>query len=95
MLFDKLQELGNPHIDNLGNANREQVFKCIKDRTGRFLREDGFTVYVEQEEEKKKPRYKFTGDAREALKYYFDSVHTLCEAQKKFCSKYQSLGREN
>ena len=91
MLFDKLQELGNPHIDNLGNANREQVFKCIRDRTGRFLREDGFTVYVEQEEEKKKPRYKFTGDAREALKYYYDSVHTLCEAQTNFAANIKVL----
>ena len=57
-LFDTLQQLGDPHIDNLTDANREQVFKCIRDRTGRFLSEDKFTLYVEQEEEKKKPKYK-------------------------------------
>ena len=54
-LYDTLQQLGNPHIDNLDQANREQVFNCIRDRTGRFLSEDKFIVYVEREEEKKKP----------------------------------------
>ena len=37
-LFNTLQVLGNPHIDNFPDANRQQVFKCIGDRTGRFLR---------------------------------------------------------
>ena len=54
-LFDTLQQLGDPHIDYFDQANREQVFECIRDRTGRFLREDEFTIYVEQEEEKKNP----------------------------------------
>ena len=36
-LFDTLQQLGDPHIDNLTDADREQVFKCIRDKTGRFL----------------------------------------------------------
>ena len=48
-LFNILQQLGDPHIDNVTDANREQVFKCIRDRTGRFLGEDEFTLYVEQE----------------------------------------------
>ena len=43
-LFDTLQQLGDPHIDNFTEANREQVFKCIRDRTGRFLSEDEFAV---------------------------------------------------
>ena len=80
-LFNTLQQLGDPHIDNLTDANREQVFKCIRDRTGRFLSEDEFTLYVEQEEEKKKPKYKLTGNAREALRDYNDVVHALCKAQ--------------
>ena len=84
MLYDKLQQLGDPHIDNLDQANREQVFNCIRDRTGRFLSEDDFVVYVEREEEKKKPKYKLTGDAKEALRDYYDVVHTLCEAQENF-----------
>ena len=79
-LYDKLQQLGDPHIDNLDQANREQVFNCIRDRTGRFLSEDDFVVYVEREEEKKRPKYKLTGDAKEALRDYYDTVHTLCEA---------------
>ena len=48
MLFDKLLQLGDPHIDNFDQANREQVFNCIRDRTGRFLSEDDFVVYVER-----------------------------------------------
>ena len=36
-LFDKLLVLSNPYIDNLDQADKEQVFKCIRDKTGRFL----------------------------------------------------------
>ena len=90
MLYDKLQ-LGDPHIDNFDQANREQVFNCIRDRTGRFLSEDEFVVYVEREEEKKKPKYKLTGDAKEALRDYYDTVHTLCEAQENFARSTQVL----
>ena len=80
-LFDKLQQLGDPHIPNLDQANKEQVFKCIRDRTGRFLSQDDFVLYVETEEEQEKLRYKLTGDAKEALSDYYNAVHTLCEAQ--------------
>ena len=90
-LFDTLQQLGDPHIDYFDQANREQVFKCIRDRTGRFLSEDEFTIYVEQEEEKQKPRFNLKGEAREAVKDYYDTVHTLCEAQKKFALSTQVL----
>ena len=83
-LFNTLQHLGDPHIDNLTDANREQVFKCIRDRTGKFLSKDEFTLYVEQEEEKKKPKYKLTGNAREALGDYNDVVHARCEAPTNF-----------
>ena len=48
-LFDKLQQLGDPHIPGLDQANREQVYKCIRDRTGRFLSQDDFVLYVETE----------------------------------------------
>ena len=90
-LFDKLQQLGNPHIDNFDQVNREQVFNCIRDRTGRFLSEDDFVAYVEGEEEKKKPKYKLTGDAKEALRDYYDAVHTLCKAQTNFAKSTQVL----
>ena len=83
-LFDKLLVLGNPYIDNFNQADKEQVFKCIRDKTGRFLDDDDFVTYVETEEEKKKPRYVLTGDAKVALTDYYDAVHTLCEAQQNF-----------
>ena len=91
MLFDKLQQLGDPHIDNFDQANREQVFNCIRDRTGRFLSKDDFVVYVEREEEQKKLKYKLTGDAKEALRDYYDAVHTLCKAQTNFAKSTQVL----
>ena len=90
-LFDTLQQLGSPHIDNFDQANRKQVFNCIRDRTGRFLSEDEFALYVEQEEEQEKPRYNLKGDTKEALRDYYDMVHTLCEAQKNFASSTQVL----
>ena len=90
-LFDTLQQLGDPHIDNLTDADREQVFKCIRDRTGRFLSEDKFATYIEQEEEVEKPRYSFTGEAAEAIKDYYDAVHMLCNAQTNFASSTKVL----
>ena len=55
------------------------------------MSEDEFIVYVEREEEKKKPKYKLTGDAKEALRDYYDAVHTLCEAQENFARSTQVL----
>ena len=75
-LYDKLQQLGTPHIVCLDQAGMEQVFKCIRDRTGRFLTQDDHVLYIETEEEIEKPRYGLTGEAKEALKDYYDAVHT-------------------
>ena len=94
-LFNKLLELGSPYIDDFDQANREQVFKCIRDKTGRFLDDDDFMMYVETEEEKKKPRYTFTGDSKVALTDYYDAVHMLCEAQQNFAKSTQVLEKEN
>ena len=74
-LFNKLLELGGPYIDNFDQADRERVFKCIRDKTGRFLDNEDFVTYVETEEEKKKPRYILTGNAKVALTDYYDAVH--------------------
>ena len=93
-LFDKLKELGNPYIDNFDQADREQVFKCIRDKTGRFLDDDDFVMYVETEEEKEKPKYVFTGDAKLALTDYNDAVHMLCEAQQNFARSTQVLEKK-
>ena len=90
-LLNKLLELGSPYIDDFDQANREQVFKCIRDKTGRFLDDDDFVMYIETEDKKKKPRYTFTGDAKVALTDYYDAVHTLCEAQQNFAKSTQVL----
>ena len=93
-LYDKLQELGNSYIDYFDQANKEQIFKCIRDRTGRFLSEDEFATYVETEEEKQKPQFILKGKASKALKDYYDAVHTLCEAQKNFALSTQVLEKK-
>ena len=93
-LFDKLLELGDPYIDNFNQADREQVFKCIRDKTGRFLDDDDFVMYVETEEEKQKPRYVLTDKAKVALTDYYDAVHTLCEAQQNFAKSTQVLEKK-
>ena len=68
------------------------MLKCIKDRTGRFLSGDEFELYVElEEEEAKKPKFRHQGNAKEALKDYYDAVHTLCEAQTNFMKSTQVL----
>ena len=93
-LFDKLLVLGDPYIDNLDQADKEQVFKCIRDKTGRFLDDDDFVTYIETEEEKKKPKYVLTGDAKTAFTDYYDAVNTLCEAQQNFAKSTQVLEKK-
>ena len=93
-LFDKLLALGDPYIDNFDKADKEQVFKCIRDKTGRFLDDDDLVTYVETEDKKQKPRYVLTGNARAALTDYYDPVHTLCEAQKNFAKSTQVLEKK-
>ena len=93
-LFNKLMELGSPYIDNFNQAGREQVFKCIRDKTGRFLNDDNFVTYVETEEEKKKPKFVFTHNAKLALTDYYDAVHMLCEVQQNFAKSTQVLEKK-
>ena len=93
-LFNKVLELGSPYIDYFDQADREQVFKCIRDKTGRFLDDDHFMTYVETEEEKKKPRYTLTSDTKVALTDYYDAVHMLCEAQQNFAKSTQVLEKK-
>ena len=90
-LYDRLMQMGDQHIEHLEKAVSDQVFKCIKDKSGRCLSEDEFTMYVEQGEPPKKPKYKLKDDAKEALKDYYDMVHTLCEAQTKFAESVKVL----
>ena len=90
-LFDKLMELGNPYRDNFDQADREQVFKCIRNKPGRFLNNDDFVMYIETEEEKEKPKYVFTHDTKLALTDYYNAVHMLCKAQHNFAISTQVL----
>ena len=90
-LFNELLKLSSPYIDNFDQADREQVFKCIRDKTGRFLDDDDFVTNAETEEEKQKPRYMLNDDTKVALTNYYDAVHTLCEAQQNFAKSTQVL----
>ena len=87
-------KLGNPYIDNFDQADMEQVFQCIRDKTGRFLNDDDFMTYIETEEEKEKPNYVFTCDTKLALTDYYDAVHPLCEAQQNFARSTQVLEKK-
>ena len=90
-LYDRLQELGAPHKEGLDQADKQQVYNCIKDRTGMFLLQDENVLYVETEEEFEKPKFKLTGEAKEALRNYYDAAHELCVAQADFVKATQEL----
>ena len=90
-LYDRLQQLGAPHKEGLDQADRHQVYNCIKDRTGRFLSQDENILYIETEEEFEKPKFRLTGEAKEELKNYYDVAHELCAAQTGFAKATQEL----
>ena len=74
-LYNRLQQLGTPHKEGLDQADRQQVYNCIKDRTGMFLSQDENVLYIEMEEEFEKPKFRLTGEAKEALKNYYNAAH--------------------
>ena len=90
-LYDRLQKLGAPHKEGLDQADKQQVYNCIKDRTGMFLSQDENVLYGETEEEFKKPKFRLTGEAKEALRNYYDAAHELCEAQADFAKATQEF----
>ena len=90
-LYDRLQQLGTPHKEALDQADKQQVYNCIKDRTGMFLSQDEKVLYIETEEEFEKPKFKFTDEAKTALKNYYDAAHELCAAQADFAKATQEL----
>ena len=69
----------------------QQVYNYIKDRTGMFLSQDENVLYVETEEEFEKPKFKLTGEAKEALRNYYDVAHELCVTQVDFAKATQEL----
>ena len=54
-LYDRLQQLGTPHKEGLDQADRQQVYNCIKDRTGMFLSQDENVLYLETERSLQNP----------------------------------------
>ena len=59
-----------------------------------FLSQDENVLYVEREEEFEKPKFKLTGEAKEALRNYYDAAHELCVAQVDFAKATQKLERK-
>ena len=90
-LFKQLLRIGDPHIDKFSQADKQTVMKCIKDKTGRFLSEDEFPLYVEIDDSPEKPKIRLKDEAKEALKDYYNAVHTLSKAQTNFMRSTQVL----
>ena len=90
-LYDRLSKIGEKHKDHLDQAVRDQVFASIKDKSGKCLSKDTFAMYVEQEDPPKKTKYRFTDDAKEALKDYYNTVDTLSQAQANFAQSTKVL----
>ena len=78
---------------NISPVSRSTRKNCVP-KTGRFLDDDDFVMYVETEEEKEKPKYVLTGNAKLALTDYYDAVHMLCEAQQNFAKSTQVLEKK-
>ena len=56
-----------------------------------FLSQDENVLYIETEEEFEKPKFRLTGEAKEALKNYYDAADELCAAQTDFAKATQEL----
>ena len=56
-----------------------------------FLSQDENVLYVEMEEEFEKPKFRLTGEAKEALRNYYYTAHELCVAQADFAKATQEL----
>ena len=84
-LYDTLLEIGNPHISKLRNSHRKTVLDCITDKSGKYLSEDDFAVYVAREDiEIKKKQVAVSNEAKVAIKEYYKVTQDLCKAQTAF-----------
>ena len=79
------------HKTLTGSPDPMRATGRIKPCTGMFLSQDENVRYVEMEEELEKPEFKFIGEAKEALKNYYDAAHELCAAQTGFAKATQEL----
>ena len=80
-LFDKLLVIGDPHIPQFSKANRKTVLDCIADKSGKYLSEDYFVVYVSREEVTiTKKQYAVSTEEKVAIRDYYDKAKDLCDA---------------
>ena len=71
-LCDRLIQIGDQYITKLSDSDRQTVLNSIADKSGKYLSEDEFAVYVSKEDtgfEKKK--YKVGNEAKAAITQYY------------------------
>ena len=91
-LFDTLLQIGNPHINKLSESDSKTVLDCIADKSGKYLSEDDFPVYVAREDIKmEKKKFAVSAETKTAIKEYYKSVQELCEAQTAFMESTREL----
>ena len=68
------------------------MLDCIADKSGKYLSEDDFAVYVKRAEvEKEKKQYAVSSKAKEAIRQYYKATVGLCEAQTTLMEKTREL----
>ena len=88
----RIAKIGDPYIPRFSESVQKTVLDCIADKSGKFLKEDGFAVYVEQEEaEIKKTQVKLSCNAEDAIRDYYEVAHDLCKAQTTFMESTRVL----
>ena len=61
------------------------MLDCIADKSGKYLSEDDFAVYVEREDvEIKRKQVAVSNEAKTAIKEYYEAAHDLCKGQTAF-----------
>ena len=84
-LYDNLLQIGDPNIPKFSNSDRKTVLDCIADKSGKYLSEDDFAVYVATEDvEIKKKQFAASAEAKASIKEYYKSAQELCEVQTAF-----------
>ena len=61
------------------------MLNCIADKSGKYLSNDDFAVFVSKEDtDFEKKKYRVSDTAKAAIKQYYQSAQELCEAQTAF-----------
>ena len=56
-----------------------------------FLLQDENVLYIETEEEFEKPKFRLTGEAKEALKNYYDAAHIYVQHRQALLKPPRNL----